>query len=71
MSVCSYCSQPSLVALPRRGHQVQVCECRLRLIRHQQWRRLALRWLTHRPQDWVPDVAAWLEYFYGREPHGG
>ena len=68
MSVCSFCSQPSITRLPRRGHQV--CRCCLQLVRHQQWPRLALRWLKHRPQDWVTDVAAWLEYSYGRDPHG-
>jgi len=68
MSVCSYCSQPSFVLLSR---QRPVCRCCLRLIRRQQWRRLALRWLKHRPEDWVPDVASWLEYSHGRDHHGG
>lgn len=30
------------------------------------WDLLALDWLTNRPEDWVPDVAAFLEFTQGR-----
>jgi hypothetical protein len=43
----------------------------LRLVRQEKWQALALHWLTHRPEDWVSDVAAWLECTYGRDCEKG
>jgi hypothetical protein len=30
------------------------------------WGLLALTWLAQRPEDWVPDVAAFLEHTEGQ-----
>lgn len=65
MSDCCYCDQPSLATLTDK--QYRVCQCCLRLVRHEKWQALALHWLERRPQDWVGDVAAWLECTYGRD----
>ncbi len=56
---CTYCREPAVVRLV--GSSVRCCgECQ-RLFARSDWEALAHRWLHARPEDWVGDVAAYLE----------
>jgi hypothetical protein len=50
---CKYCSAPVTSST--------TCSDCDRLIAQRFWGLLAHRWLTARPEDWVPDVAAFIE----------
>ena len=50
---CKYCSAPVTSST--------TCSDCDALVQNRSWTRLAHRWLAARPEDWVPDVAAFLE----------
>ena len=56
---CGYCRRIAYWVRPRTG--VQVCSTCKGLLIRREWSYLARRWLTYRPEDWVGDVAAFLE----------
>ena len=56
---CGYCRRIAYWVRPRTG--VQVCSTCKGLLIQRDWSALALRWLTYRPEDWVGDVAGFLE----------
>ena len=55
---CKYCSA--------RVVGSTTCGDCSQLVHRGAWNLLAHRWLTERPEDWVPDVAAFLEVSEGR-----
>jgi hypothetical protein len=61
---CVFCDHLAVFVLPNLwfGDKPAFC-CRRcgNLTATRNWKRLAHRWLLHRPQDWVDDVAAFLE----------
>jgi hypothetical protein len=54
---CKYCSAPA--------DESAICSDCACVIEHRFWSLLARRWLTSRPEDWIPDVAAFLEVSEG------
>jgi hypothetical protein len=56
---CRFCPRPA----PDAGSAV--CNPCRQLIQAGSWHLLAHLWLSYRPEDWVPDVAAFLEYTEG------
>ena len=56
---CHYCKRIAYWVRPSAG--VQFCSSCKALQREKDWAGLAHRWLTNRPEDWVPDVAAFLQ----------
>ena len=56
---CNYCKRIAYWVKPATG--IQMCSNCKQLTDHEEWHDLALRWLTNYPEDWAPDVAAFLE----------
>ena len=59
MSVCRYCTRTAKFVYQKAG--VRLCSKCMNLATNRRWEDLASRWLRERPQDWIPDVAAYLE----------
>ena len=57
---CRYCSQPVAAT------EESTCSPCGELVSRRMWGLLALTWLAERPEDWVPDVAAFLEHTEGQ-----
>jgi hypothetical protein len=53
---CTYCFGEAT------NSELATCPHCTKLIAEAMWLTLAYRWLHSRPEDWIPDVAAFLEY---------
>ena len=61
---CIFCDNLAVFVVPNLwlgDTPVSCCRQCGNLAAARSWKRLAHRWLVHRPQDWVNDVAAFLE----------
>lgn len=56
---CTYCNEPGLFHL--HGSKTRCCDRCMKLYRNEEWEALARVWLMCRPEDWVGDVAAYIE----------
>ncbi len=60
---CTHCTDHAPVRVG--GSQTPRCDTCHSLYSAKDWDGLALRWLQHRPEDWVSDVATFLEAVSG------
>ena len=56
---CTFCTESGPYHL--HGSKIRCCERCWRLYRDNEWDALAAVWLASRPEDWVGDVAAYIE----------
>ena len=56
---CTYCVEPATARLV--GSEIKCCRHCRGLYSASDWNALALRWLEQSPEDWVSDVASFLE----------
>jgi hypothetical protein len=57
---CHFCRKTAWNVFPATG--VQVCGYCLTHIRNGDWLALAKSWISNHPDDWVDDVAAFIEH---------
>jgi hypothetical protein len=63
---CTYCHRQ---AQWRAGKaDLAFCHTCYDLVKRQNWRVLAHRWLLAKPEEWIDDVAAFLERTLSEEP---